>query len=310
MIIIISAVLIFTAICNIWLLRRRRDRLQTLFNVEVRNKSIANLIEDQLITIQVQQSLFKQLVFDLKIMAKFNYRLLTKELSKVRLIVYVSLSTIVGIYLNLRFVNFSNYIVIPFCVLTTIYVICSFKRKKLKKEFYDTFPEALNIVTGLVSSGYAVTTTFKNCGESVSGIVGEVMKEVNDRFEVGDNTENVLMNSYLRLPFAEYYFFILTVLVNLDSGSELQEIFNRLGKMLTSNRILAKFRDGKTSELRMTMWILGAMPFLFILVLRLISVSNYNILMYTKAGHYLLYYVVGSVVFGFFLIKSWINKII
>jgi len=99
-------------------------------------------------------------------------------------------------------------------------------------------------------------------------------------------------------------------MVNLDSGGELKEIFSRLSKMLTSNRIMAKTRDGKTAELRMTMYILGVMPFGFIGILRLVSEANYDLLMNSDGGHYILYYVIGSVVFGFLLIRSWINKII
>jgi len=58
------------------------------------------------------------------------------------------------------------------------------------------------------------------------------------------------------------------------------------------------------------MWILGAMPFCFIGLLKLVSEENYNILTNTDGGHYIVYYVIGSVIIGFLIIKSWINKII
>ena len=308
MIIVLSIALIFAAIMNILALRRRRERLQVFYNVEPKVVSLMSLVENQIAG--KEQSFSDQVLFGINTSIKFNYRLLMMGKSKTRTFMYILAGTVACILLNEKYLNYDNFLVIPVGVVFSIYVICLFRKRKLKADFYSNFPEALNIITGLIASGYAITTTFKTCANSIEGIVGTTFKEVNDRLEVGDNVENVLINSYMQLPFPEYYFFILTVMVNLDSGGELKEIFSRLGKMLTNNRIMAKTRDGKTAELRMTMYILGVMPFLFIGILRIVSEDNYNILMNTDGGHYILYYVIGSVITGFLIIKSWINKII
>ena len=308
MIIVLSIALIFAAIMNILALRRRRERLQVFYNVEPKVVSLMSLVENQIAG--KEQSFSDQVLFGINTSIKFNYRLLMMGESKTRTFMYILAGTVACILLNEKYLNYDNFLVIPVGVVFSIYVICLLRKRKIKAEFYSNFPEALNIITGLIASGYAITTTFKNCANSVEGIVGTTFKEVNDRLEVGDNVENVLINSYMQLPFPEYYFFILTVMVNLDSGGELKEIFSRLSKMLTNNRIMAKTRDGKTAELRMTMYILGVMPFLFIGVLRVVSEDNYNLLMNTDGGHYILYYVIGSVITGFLIIKSWINKII
>ena len=308
MIIVLSVALIFAAIMNIIVLRRRRERLQVFYNVEPKTTSLLSLVESQINS--KQQSFSDEVLLGINAWIKFNYRLLMMGPSKAKTFMYILVGTVACIFLNHKYIHYDIYVVIPVGLFVSIAIICIIRKKKLKTEFYANFPEALNIITGLIASGYAITTTFKNCANSVEGIVGATFKEMNDRLEVGDSVENVMLNSYLQLPFPEYYFFILTVMVNLDSGGELKEIFGRLSKMLTNNRIMAKTRDGKTAELRMTMYILGVMPFLFILVLRFVSETNYNILMNTDGGRYILYYVIGSVAFGFLLIRSWINKII
>lgn len=308
MIIVLSIALIFAALMNILALRRRRERLQVFYNVEPKVVSLMSLVENQIAG--KEQSFSDQVLFGINASFKFNYRLLMMGKSKARTFMYILAGTVACILLNEKYLNYDNFLVIPVGVAFSIYVICFLRKRKLKADFYSNFPEALNIITGLIASGYAITTTFKTCANSIEGIVGTTFKEVNDRLEVGDSVENVLINSYMQLPFPEYYFFILTVMVNLDSGGELKEIFSRLSKMLTSNRIMTKTRDGKTAELRMTMYILGVMPFGFIGILRIVSEDNYNILMNTDGGRYILYYVIGSVVIGFLIIKSWINKII
>ncbi|OCG68831.1 MULTISPECIES: type II secretion system F family protein [unclassified Gilliamella] len=309
MIIVLSIVLVLVGVTNIFSLRNRRERLQAFYRVEVKkNSSLVSLVEERLT--KRKRSFFAQIALDLKIIIKSYYAILMIEQSKARLIVYILVGIIAGIFLNQRYIGYGNYIVIPASFIATIVAIIFFKKKQISKKFYETFPEALNAFSGVVSSGYAVTTGFKVCGNSIDGIVGKIMKEIDSRLELGESAESVLFNSYQRLPFPEYYFFILTIMVNLDSGGELKEIFNRLAKMLTNNRILTKTRDGKTAELRMSIKILGCMPFGFIFALKGISETHYNYLVDTAIGHYLLYYVVASVVIGFLIINGMINKII
>jgi tight adherence protein B len=308
MILVLSVMLILISIANIWILRRRRGRLQVFYNLEAKNKSLSSLVEEQLRTQKL--SFWERLGFDFNALFGSYYNLLIVGQSKARLLIYIFAGVVAGIVMNQKFFNYANYIVVPSSAIVTVFIILFLKKRKLKKEFYETFPEALNIITGVVSSGNAITTSFKVCGNAVDGIVGKTMKEIDRRIEIGESAEGVLLNSYQRLPFPEYYFFILTIMVNLDGGGELKEVLNRLTKMLSNNRILAKTRDGKTAELRMSMIILGFMPFGFILLLKFVSEENYGYLVGTTVGHYILYYIVGSVVIGYSIIKGMINKII
>ncbi|MCO6538302.1 MAG: type II secretion system F family protein [Gilliamella sp.] len=308
MILLLSIVLISIAAINIFTLHRRSGRLQVFYNVEAKNTSLSSLVERQLS--QRQQSSWERFSFNFRMKIRAYYNLLTMGQSKSRLFVYIFAGTVAGIILNEKYINYNGYVATLVSIITTIVVIIFIKKRKLKKEFYDTFPEALNTITGVVSSGGAITTSFKTCGNSIDGIVGKVMKDVDSRIEIGENIEDVLIRSYLRLPFPEYYFFILTVMVNLDSGGELKEVLSRLTKMLVNNRILTKTRDGKTAELRMTMKILGCMPFAFVFILKFASPANYEQLVGTTVGHYVLYYIFGSVAIGLIIIRGMISKVI
>jgi tight adherence protein B len=309
MIIVLSIVLVLVSAMNIFSLRNRRERLQAFYRVEVKkDESLASLVEDRLT--KQKGSFFAQIALNLKIKIKSYYALLMMDQSTTRLIIYILAGVFVGVFLNQKYIGYDNYTVIPVSFVATIIAIIFIKKRQVTKQFYETFPEALNVFSGVVSSGYAVTTGFKACGNSMDGIVGKIMKEIDSRLEIGESAESILFNSYQRLPFPEYYFFILTIMVNLDSGGELKEIFSRLAKMLTNNRILTKTRDGKTAELRMSIKILGCMPFGFILALKGISETHYLYLIDTTVGHYLLYYVIASVTIGYLIINGMISKII
>ncbi|WP_085246774.1 type II secretion system F family protein [Gilliamella mensalis] len=308
MIFILSIVLVFVAIMRLWEVYRRKERLRVFDDVEIKKVSLANFVEEQLA--QRKSSFGERISFSFILMIRTYYNLLTAGQTKIRLFMYILAGTIIGTILNQQYTNYSNYIAVPLSTILTTVIIFFIKKKKLTKEFYETFPEVLNIITGAVSSGNAITTSFNECGNMVEGTVGRTMKEIHNRLEIGEGVESVLLSSYVRLPFPEYYFFILTIMVNIDSGGELKDILGRLAKMLTNNRILTKTRDSKTAELRMTMMILGGMPFAFLFMLKWISRMNYEYLVNTTVGSYILYYVVGSVAVGYLVIKRMINKII
>ncbi|GAA5114668.1 type II secretion system F family protein [Orbus sasakiae] len=308
MILVLAIALIFAAFINILALRRRTKRLQIFDKIETKNLSLSALVESQLA--QQKQTFWQKMVFDTKQTIKSYFNLLMIGQSKVTLCGYLFVGIAAGMIFNNYYIGINRYLAIVLSFAISILAILYIKKRKLAKEFYETFPEALGTIAGVVSSGYAITTSFKTCGDSISGVVGSTMKEIHNRMEVGESIESVLLSSYRQLPFQEYYFFILTVMVNLDSGGELKEVLNRLSKMLTNNRILNKTRDSKTAELRMTMIILACIPFGFILLLKVSSPMHYDYLVGTTVGHYILYYVVSSVAIGIFFIKNMISKII
>lgn len=215
-----------------------------------------------------------------------------------------------GIYININFLEFPMMLVVIASCLLAIIAIYLYLIKKLKADFDGNFPEALNLIVGIVSSGNSLSQGLHEAGEKISGIVGEVFREISRRLDIGDDTERVLMDSYKKLPFKEYYFFTLVLVVNMQGGGEIKEIMYRLSKMINSSKVLERNRDGKTAELRMTVKILSFLPIGFIGMLYLISEENFYFLTKDPTGRLVLYYVIGSVFIGRSIIRGMINSVV
>ncbi|WP_392560890.1 type II secretion system F family protein [Orbus sturtevantii] len=309
MTLILAVILICASMVSLLSLRRKQGRLHIFNKITTQKKIFSSMVES---STQKDKELFrenvnKSLIGNIK---KNYYLIMNSSTDRIKLLGIITLSIIVSYIVNKLYFDLNPYAILLASFIVTIMTLLVIKKRRLKKYFYENFPEALNMILGVVSSGASVSAGFKECAEKLEGTIGLTMKEICNRLDVGENPHNVLLNSYRHLPFPEYYFFILTIMVNLDGGGELKEVLSRLSKMLTNNRILAKTRDSKTAELRMTVMILGAMPGLFILLLRFISKENFEYLMDTEGGHVILYYTVASVSFGVLLIRTMINKII
>lgn len=305
---IFGFILVVTSIFSLFSLKRKHDRLQIFNLITQQNNSTLSLFESKLDEHKVSlwQSITKSMITSFK----NNYILLIDNLpSKMHLVFMIFAGTISGVIVNHLYLGIDNIPVVFGSAIFSIWLILFIVKRKVKKQFYETFPEALSTIIGVISSGSSISVAFQQCAK-MDGSVGRAMKEVSARMEVGENPHNVLFNSYRLLPFNEYYFFVLTVMVNLDGGGELKDVLTNLSKVLTSNAALAKIRDGKTAELRMTLMILSLIPPGFILLLKTLAEENYELLVNTDGGHYILYYVAGSVLLGILFIKKMINKVI
>lgn len=216
----------------------------------------------------------------------------------------------VGIYVNIKFIDFPTILIVLVSCFLAIMAIYLYLMRKLKADFDENFPEALNLIVGIVSSGSSLSQGLHESGEKISGIVGEVFREISRRLDIGDDTERVLMDSYKKLPFKEYYFFLLVLIVNMQGGGEIKEIMYRLSKMINSSKVLERNRDGKTAELRMTVKILSCLPFGFMGMLYLISEDNFYFLTKDPTGRFFLYYVIGSVLIGRTIISGMISRVV
>ena len=305
---IFGFILVVTSIFSLFSLKRKHDRLQIFNLITQQNNSTLSLFESKLDEHKVSlwQSITKSMITSFK----NNYILLIDNLpSKMHLVFMIFAGTISGVIVNHLYLGIDNIPVVFGSAIFSIWLMLFIVKRKVKKQFYETFPEALSTIIGVISSGSSISVAFQQCAK-MDGSVGRAMKEVSARMEVGENPHNVLFNSYRLLPFNEYYFFVLTVMVNLDGGGELKDVLTNLSKVLTSNAALAKIRDGKTAELRMTLMILSLIPPGFILLLKTLAEENYELLVNTDGGHYILYYVAGSVLLGILFIKKMINKAI
>lgn len=307
--IILGIALILASLLSLLSLKRKKERLQIFKQISIDTNSSSAVLESKMN--ELKESFWQNLIQSVLISVKKNNNLLiSNSPSKLHLVIIICMGNIIGLIVNHMYLEFAFYIVIPTSSLITILGMVLFIKRRVKKQFYNDFPEAINTMIGVISAGSSISIAFKECATQLSGTVGSVMKEISDRIDVGENPQNVLLNSYRHLPFTEYYFFILTIMINLDGGGELKDILTKLSKMITSNTVLAKIRDGKTAELRMTLMILAVMPPLFILLLKSISEDSFNILMYSEYGKYILYYVVISEILGIVIIRKMINKVI
>ncbi|HHC6632520.1 TPA: type II secretion system F family protein [Vibrio parahaemolyticus] len=170
------------------------------------------------------------------------------------------------------------------------------------QRFKDNFPDALNILSGALSSGQSIVHAFEYVGTQLDNEVGEEFKKMSERLLIGEDPDDVLARSAASFPYVEYFFFAATIRINLSRGGQLKDVINRINRIMFEARAIEKKKNALTSEARASAKIIAALPVIFIMILKVTSPENYNFVMFEEGGKPIFYYVLVSEVIGFFFI--------
>ncbi len=140
-----------------------------------------------------------------------------------------------------------------------LYVI--HQRSKRLGKFERQLPEALDLITRALRSGHAFSSALQMVGDEMPEPIAGEFHIVHDEVNFGVSLQQALMNLSERIPLTDLRYFIVSVLIQRDSGGNLTEVLGNLSRLIRERlKLLAKVKV-LSSEGRLSAWVLGVMPF-------------------------------------------------
>ena len=110
-------------------------------------------------------------------------------------------------------------------------------------------------------SGWAVASGIEMLGEEMAEPIAGEFRMVADEVNFGVSLQQALTNLSERVPLTDLRYFVVSVLIQRDSGGNLTEVLGNLSRLIRERlKLLARVRV-LSSEGRLSAWILGLMPF-------------------------------------------------
>lgn len=219
-----------------------------------------------------------------------------------KIIAFCAVMLIAAKLFNDNFVQINFYYMAAIFLLIGGFVGYSWLQLRQQKAFEETFPVALNMLTSAVSAGESITHAISYVGESLEGRVAEEFNIMGKRLQLGEAPEEVFRKSCVRFPYPTFYFFVITIQANMERGGQLKDIIQRLNRLMFNIRSIEKKKNALTSEARASAKIVGAIPFIFLIMMRFLSPENYEFVMEDSDGRMLLYYMLASEALGLAII--------
>ncbi|MDN6887892.1 type II secretion system F family protein [Variovorax sp. CAN2819] len=144
-------------------------------------------------------------------------------------------------------------------VLPLLYLQRQRSRRLARME--KQLPEALDLVTRALRAGHSFASGVQMIGDEMAEPIASEFRMVADEVNFGVSLQQALTNLSERVPLTDLRYFVVSVLIQRDSGGNLTEVLGNLSRLIRERlKLLARVRV-LSSEGRLSAWILGLMPF-------------------------------------------------
>ncbi len=122
-------------------------------------------------------------------------------------------------------------------------------------------PDALDLITRALRSGHAFSSALQMVGNEMPEPIGGEFRIVHDEVNFGVSLQQSLTNLSVRIPLTDLRYFIVSVLIQRESGGNLTEVLSNLSRLIRERlKLMGRIRV-LSSEGRLSAWVLGVMPF-------------------------------------------------
>jgi tight adherence protein B len=189
------------------------------------------------------------------------------------------------------------------------YGILSFKRSRRIKAFNAVLAESIDMLARALRAGHSVVSAIEmlaeNAQEPAASEFGEIFKQMN----LGLPMRDALLQLLERVPSSDLRVLVTAILVQKDTGGNLAQILDRTVFVIRERLRIQGEIQVQTAQGRITGWILSALPIVMMVVLNLVNPGYSTILFQDPFGRKLMYFSMGMLALGAFIIRRIVNGI-
>ncbi len=178
---------------------------------------------------------------------------------------------------------------------------------KRQLEFMNQLPEALDLIVRGVKSGLPVAETINSCSEELGDPIGSEFARVITDTRVGMTLEEALWGAALRMNLPEFKFFVVTLVVQRETGGNLAETLDNLADLVRNRKQMRLKIKAMASEARASQYILGGLPIAIGLMLSLIAPDYIGVLFTTSGGNKILIVGIVMMTLGWVVMDKMVN---
>ena len=189
---------------------------------------------------------------------------------------------------------------------TPFFYLCLKKKKRMEK-FQRQLPEGLELIARSLKAGHAFPSSMKMAADEFDDPLGPEFEETINEINFGVNVPDALKNLAERVDCADLKFFVISVILQRETGGNLAEIIESLAYIIRERfKLYGKIRtlaaEGKLSAI-----ILGSLPFVVMIALHFTSPAYIRVLFTDPTGKIILGISAFMMALGIFVMKKMVN---
>ena len=186
------------------------------------------------------------------------------------------------------------------------YLFVWFKRGRRMKKFANQLPAALDLMSQALRAGQSLPAGIQLVGQQVDDPLGPEFHMAYEQQNLGSTIVDSLEQMCTRIPDLDLRFFATAVMLQRQTGGDLAEILDKIGKLVRERMQIKGMIQALTGEGRISGSVLLAMPPILFLVMLKLNYKYVMKLFEEPLGHQMLAVAIIMQVVG----ALWIKKII
>lgn len=170
--------------------------------------------------------------------------------------------------------------------------------------FLENFNDAIELIIRAVRTGIPVAEAIRQAGTEVNEPVSSEFRYIADSIDLGVDMRDALRQAADRVALADFDFFVVCLVLQRETGGQLTETLEGLTHILRRRKEIRLKIRALTAEGRMTAMIVGALPIVVAVLMFMLDPDHIMRLLDPGAGRIMLYYGLGSLAVGIFVINQ------
>ncbi len=200
-----------------------------------------------------------------------------------------------------RTFGFPIWLTVPACLLTAFMLPRAMlvrQQRGVERKFTDLFPDAVDTVARMLRAGLPATLAIRTVGNEAAPPVNTVFGMIADQMRIGIPLGEALDASSQRIGLADFRFFSVAVALQHSTGGNLVNTLDVLSQIMRKRRAVRLRAKAVTSEIRLSAYVLGSLPFVTGAALLVIQPGYLTPLIEDPRGHVILAIAIGGLLFS------------
>jgi tight adherence protein B len=206
------------------------------------------------------------------------------------------------------FVGPMVWVSLPLAVFFVVRTVFKFFHNRRSAQLYAQLPDALAMVVRSVRVGFTVPDALRIVSEEGQWPTSAEFRRVIDEIRVGGSLLDALVKLAHRSALLEYRFLAVALSLQSQSGGSLSETLENLADVVRKRVALKQRAIALAAEAKMTMYVLGCLPFVVTAGLMVLTPAYLVPLVSTSVGKMVLFAGIVLLCLGFGSMKIIIKK--
>lgn len=176
-----------------------------------------------------------------------------------------------------------------------------------QNRFAEILPDALDFLARSLRAGNPFSASLKAGGDELPEPVASELRTTFEEINFGLDLESALHNLATRVGSPEMRYFVTAVILQRTTGGNLADLLNRLSEIIRARRTTYRQVQINAAEMRLSAWILIALPFVVAGLVSLMSPTYLAPLVTDPLGRLLLGVQLLLILVGYLIMRRMVN---